>query len=168
MPDNTDPVLQTTIEVTIDGCTFIFAIPSFKDEIKLGLRARQIRRDLEFELLPNKQDPQALATVAGDPTFDQQTETYVRTATYFEVLLRSSSVQWIYTPDDNGKPVVDYTKWPDAQFNTIVRAGVDFSNQLTRFRQGGTTSPNTYRNKTVDREQDTESEPVQSGTPESQ
>ncbi len=162
MPD--DPILQTTIDVTVDGANFIFKIPSFADEIKIGLRAKQIRRELELELLgPNPTPEQAQTFTGGESTYDGTTEGYVRTAAHFSVLLKQSSVEWIYSKDDKGNPICDYKEWPDSRVNTIMRAGVEFSNQLNRFRSGGTTAPKPSVDKIVDSQQNTEDQPIQPG-----
>jgi hypothetical protein len=163
MPDTVDPVLQTTIDVTVDGATFIFRIPSFADEIKLGLRAKQIRRELEIEMLGPNPTQEQFMTVAGDPTYDNATETYVRTACQFSVLLKQSDAEWIYSKDEKGLPVVDYRKWPDDKFNVIVQAGVNFSNQLSRFRAGRTAAPKPAVEQTVGGQQDTPDQSLQPG-----
>jgi hypothetical protein len=168
MPDQIDPVLKTTIEVTVDEATFIFRIPSFADQIKLGLRAKQIRRELELELLgPNPSPEQAVAFTGGESTYDNATETYVTTASQFSVLLKQANVEWIYSKDEKGNPICDYKKWPDDKFNVIVAAGVDFSNQLSRFRSGRIAATKPPLGKTLDSQQDTEDQSVQRGDAES-
>ncbi len=164
MPDTVDPVLQTTLDVVVEGHTFVFRIPSFADEIKLGLRAKQIRRELEIELLGTNPTPEQTGSfTGGESTFDNVTETYVRTAAQFSVLLKQSDAEWVYSKDDKGLPVVDYKQWPNDKFNIIVQAGVSFSQQLSRFRSGGPTAPKPGVEKAVDSQQDSASQPVQSG-----
>jgi len=163
MADTVDPVLQNTIEVTVEGATFVFRIPSFSDEIKLGLRAKQIRRELEIELLGPNPTPEQFATTVGDPTYDNATETYVRTACQFSVLLKRSDAPWIYSEDEKGLPVVDYKKWPDDKFNVIVQAGVQFSQELSRFRSGRAAPPKPSVEQAMDRQQNPQDESVQSG-----
>jgi hypothetical protein len=162
MPD-VDPVLQTTIDVEVDGLKFLFAIPSFKDEIKIGLLKKQIRRNMEFELLGPNPTGQQVMMSGGEPTYDNVTETYVQVAAHFRLLLKQADAAWIYSPDENGKPVADYTKWPDDKFNIIVTAGVQFADKLSRFRSGRTPDNQPVRGEAVAGKQDTENQPVQPG-----
>jgi hypothetical protein len=164
MPDQLDPILKNTIDVVVDGVTFVFRIPSFADSIKLGLRAKQIRRELELEMLgPNPTIEEQSAFTGGESTYDASTETYVQTAAQFSILLKHADVEWIYSKDEKGNPVCDYKKWPDDKFNVIVAAGVDFSNQLRRFRSGGPAAPKPPVVQTMDSQQDSQDQPVQSG-----
>lgn len=165
MPDNIDPVLKSTINVSVDEWTFIFRIPSFADEIKLGLRSKQIRRELELELLgPNPTPEQQMAFTGGESTYDGTTEGYVRTAAQFSILLKQSSAEWIYSKDEKGNPVCDYKKWPDDKINVVMAAGADFSLQLSRFRSGRLTPPKQPPvDEIVDSQQNPAHQPVQPG-----
>lgn len=122
-------LLKETVEVTVNGDTFEFQIPSYYDELKIGTREKNIRREIEIEL-------------GGDPTstgdsLDGGTNFMVRTAATFEILLRKSSATWPYTKGMNGSPVVDFKKWPKDKVGDAISVGVAFNAEIARFRSGG-------------------------------
>lgn len=123
MDNETDKLLKQTIEIRHNGETYEFRIPSFMDEIKLGLQARRIRRQL---------DPEGDGSADG---LDFATSMLVRSAAVFELLLQSATAKWPYSTGEHGEPVVDITKWPDDKMEEATAIGLAFETDLTRFRQ---------------------------------
>ena len=97
----TDDVLKDTLNVEYKGETYVFRIPGYVDEIKLGMHARNIRREL---------DPEGGGSPEG---LDNFTNVLVRGASVFEVLLQSATARWPFSEDKDKKPVVDFRKWPN-------------------------------------------------------
>ena len=124
-------LLQDTISINVDGVDYLFAIPSYYDEIKIGMVEREIRRSVEQELL----GPNQVAT--GMPTGDNTTDFLVRTAANFKVLLRKCSSQWPYSAGANGLPEIDFTKWPRDKVSTAFAVGVRLNEEVNRFRSRG-------------------------------
>lgn len=153
-----DPVLTSTLDVSVRGELYVFRIPSFKDEIKLGLLEREIRRSMEAELY----GPSGAAT--GMPTGDTGTEFMVRVAAQFQHLLVKGPA-WVWSNGPDGKPVADYSKWPDEKVDTAIEVGVAFSNELRRFRAGGDTAGNPAGEQAVAGQPAPASEPVRPDAP---
>lgn len=121
---------------------FEFAIPTLADEIKLGIRERNIRREL---------DPDA----GGDPAgLDMNTILIVRAAAIFELLLRKANVEWPYSLGPNG-PAVQYKNFPAEKSTEVVNASLGFQAALMRFRGGGAGNENAEGGETVGGEQNT-------------
>jgi hypothetical protein len=150
MPD----LLQDTLEVQVQGDTYIFTIPSLLDEIKLGLREREIRRSLEREMF----GPSYVAT--GEPTGDRSTDFIVRVAAYFETLLKQASATWPYSKGQNGEPVIDFRQWPKNKSETAMAVGVNFEAQLRSFRERGAADSNGTGGETVAGQPDTQNQSV--------
>lgn len=148
-----DPVLQDTLDVTVKGDLYIFRIPNFADEIKLGLREREIRRNMEIELYGQTYP------AAGLPTGDNSTEFLVRVAAQMEHLL-SKGPQWVWSPGPAGAPVVDFTKWDNTKIDTVVEVGVAFSAALRRFRTDGSAAGQPAGGQAVARQPVAPEEPV--------
>lgn len=121
----TERLLQKTLDISYGGNTYVFRIPSFEDEVALGMRSRQIRRRL---------DPDHDGSSDG---IDVSTAILVRTAAVFEVLLEKATDMWPYSAGDKGEPVVNFSTWPRDRFNDAFAVGMRFEEALARFRQGG-------------------------------
>jgi hypothetical protein len=132
MMSDAGSVLKDTLEVQVQGEVYIFGIPALHDEIKLGLREREIRRQLEREMYGDNYP------ALGEPTGDNSTEFLVRTTAQFVQLLRKGP-EWVYSTDRTGGPVIDFTKWPKNKVDTVVEVGVAYQAALRRFRDGGDT-----------------------------
>ena len=146
-------LLQDTLEVHVDGETYIFAIPGVADEIKLGLIERDIRRQMELDLFG------PTGAVTGEPTGDRGTDFVVRVAAQFRLLLRRGPA-WPYSNGVNGEPVVDFTKWPNNKVDTAFRVGMEFQNQLARFRSGGTADQGATGGQALVGQPDTTNQPI--------
>jgi hypothetical protein len=114
-----DEVLKDSLEIKVDGETYEFAIPSYLDEIRIGVEARDILRSL----LPSTDG------FATTDTLDNQTNFLVQNCARFKVLLRRSSAKWPWSSDKDGKPMVDPSK--------AIAIGVQFGVELGTFRNGG-------------------------------
>lgn len=130
-------VTKTHLEITVRGQTHNFRIPTFKDEISIGMVARKIRRQF---------DPDGL----GEPTgLDYTTFNLCQYAAQIKVLLESSSgAQWLWSPekDADGKPTgkltIDPANWGPDRVAEVAEIGVEFSEKLDRFRSGRTDQGN--------------------------
>lgn len=131
-------VLQTTIEVPHKGTTYVFRIPSYTDEIKIGILARNIRRSL---------DPETGGSAEG---LDYSTLVYVRTAAVFQSLLEQCSDTWPFSEDAAKKPIVDYRKWSPEKVEEALAVGMLFETALQRFRGVGIADQNPAGGKTVE------------------
>jgi hypothetical protein len=117
-------VLQDTMTVTVDGISYTFAIPSIYDEMRIGVRMRDIRRKL---------DPSGDGTDAG---LDGATLYMNRACATFEVMLRSCSDTWPYSEGTKG-PTVDSEKFPKERAAAVVAVYQALQEKLMSFRDGG-------------------------------
>jgi hypothetical protein len=125
-----DPVLQTTIEVSHKGEKYEFRIPSLVEEIKLGMHERNIRREL---------DPSSGGAPEG---LDVSTTMLVRAAAAFEVLLKTSTAKWPFSEGRDKEPVVDFRKFPPHMVEEVAAIGFEFETKLQRFRAERNPDPN--------------------------
>ena len=137
-------ITKTTIDVTSSaGISYVFAIPNMAQEIQLGIRERNIRREL---------DPGG----NGDPSgLDDATFLMVRAAAQFEMLLRKCSDQWPFTTGKDGKPVIDYKNFPSDKLNEAIQVSLMFQADLNRFRSGGVDDANAQGTEIVEGKPDT-------------
>lgn len=116
--------LANTITVTVDGDDYEFAIPSITDELKIGLRMRDIRR----RLMPDGD--------ISDIGVDQATLFMNRACATFELMLRktSASPPWPYSSGASG-PEIDCTKFPPDKAATVVAVYTELQQKLLTFRE---------------------------------
>lgn len=138
-------MLKDTIDVEVNGETYTFKIPSYMEEIKVGLRERDIRREVEQEL-----GIDARTSVGEAAGLDGATFFMIQTAAQFEVLLRRSSTSWPWSNDRTGKPIVDFKKWPNEKVAEAMAVGVAYQNAIGQFRSGGDRSDNSTGTQTVE------------------
>lgn len=100
-----------------------FRIPGTVEQMKLGMRARAIRR---------QNDPGGSGDLIG---LDQDTAMLSWSFGAFEILLLSSGAKWPYSKAEDGKPVVDYTKFPSDKVDTVMFVGYKLDAELARFRE---------------------------------
>lgn len=148
-----DDLLQTTLEFDVGGDAYVFRIPSFTDEIKLGLLERSIRVRLEREVLP------ANVPATGLPTGDGSTDFLVTVAATFEYLLLRGP-KWVYSNGQNGEPVIDYQKWPNDKVMTAANVVTRYQAELSRFRSGGTPNGQSAGGEAVASEPNSGDQPV--------
>lgn len=130
-------VLQDTIEVEHRGEKYEFRIPSLREEIKLGLHERSIRREL---------DPDSGGAAEG---LDISTTMMVRAAAAFEVLLKSSTAKWPFSEGPAKEPVVDFRKFPTDKAEEVAAIGFAFETQLQEFRKARNPDPKPVGEKAV-------------------
>lgn len=120
---NIETILAKELDISYEGETYKFKIPSVWDQIRIMGIAVQLRKEA---------DPDNNGISLGyDPTTVLVTE---RLAT-FKHLVQASSAKWVYSPDSKGQLVMDITKWPDdAPFSEVVEV---FNAELARFRGKG-------------------------------
>ena len=148
MPD----ILQDKLEVKLQDDIFVFRIPTYLDEIKLGMKERDIRRELGLEIGGDQ---------SGNPDgLDNQTFFMVQTAARFELLLVQSSVQWPWSAGPEGKPVVDFHKWPSDKVGDAIAVGALFAGELTTFRSGGNTDGNAASSEAMASQSNSGEKPV--------
>jgi hypothetical protein len=117
----TDP-LQTEITVKHEGKTYVFRIPSQRDNAKIGaLTASMMLQDLP-----------AGATTGLD-NLDLYTYGLYRSMAIFHVLYVSGDNDWVLTASaEDGSPRIDPSRWRDDVPSTEVCA--EFLAELLRFR----------------------------------
>ncbi|MDE2232596.1 MAG: hypothetical protein KGJ90_00490 [Patescibacteria group bacterium] len=121
--DNAADVLSDIVTVTVDGDDYMFQVPSIYDEMKIGVRMREIRRRI---------DP----TSNGDDNLDVGTMYIMRACATFETMLKKASVQWPFTAGSAG-PVVDSEKFPRDKSDAVLKIYTAFQEKLFSFRSGG-------------------------------
>lgn len=150
-------LLKDTVEVTVNGDTFEFQIPSYYDEVRIGTREKNIRRELEIELGGD-------ISSTGD-SLDPGTSFMIRTAATFELLLRKSSATWPYTKGVNGAPVIDYKQWPKNKVSDAIAVGMAYNTEVSRFRTGGLSDGDASGAETMEGQSNTESIAVRPDNP---
>lgn len=138
-------VLKETLDVTVNGETYTFRIPSYKDELRIGMRERNIRRDIDAEI------GSGAGSIDG---LDNGTFFLMRTAAILEVLLKQSTAVWPWSKDESGAPKVDYTKWPTDKVDEAAAVGVAYNAEIARFRAGGLRNANPDGRQVVEGEPD--------------
>ena len=130
MPD----VLPNEIVVDLEGRSYVFKIPTIHDEIKIGMRSRDLRRE-----------------IAGNPSedgLDNGTVYMCRACAGFEVLLKKSSETWPFSEGKAG-PEVNSAKFSAEKVNEALEVYVAFQDKLGTFRAGGNPAQPPLDQKTV-------------------
>lgn len=124
MSDTTEKLLAKTHTVTFGKQTFEFALPTIATQLKLGVRARSIRRAY---------DPLGYGEEVG---LDEDTALLAWGSAAFEVLLVGCDAEsnWPYSKTEAGAPVVDYTKWPAERLDDVLEVARTLWGDLQRFR----------------------------------
>lgn len=119
-----DDALKVSLTVSVSGDTFEFKIPGLHEEIRIGSRMNMLRQKI-------------------DPDWDGVTPlnldsiSVLRACAVFETLLLRSSVEWVFSPGPQGKPIVDSSKFPPNKAREVVEAYEGYSDQLRTFREEG-------------------------------
>lgn len=125
-----DVPIKTEIEVSVQGDSFNFKVPTLHDEIKIGLRMKAIRSRYTEADADGIKD-------TSDEGLDGWTNMMLRACANFEVLLKTSSAKWVFSSGKDGKPFVDSANFPSDKVNQVIEAHVAFNNDLATFRKGG-------------------------------
>ncbi len=123
-------VTANTITIKRDDAEYIFRVPSVKDDIRVGQAARLIRADLD----PNG--------YGGEDGLDQRSVLTSRYLAVFEVLLEKSSATWIAwkvaKKGADTTTVFDSDAVPADRADDIIDIGIEFDNEVIRFRESRT------------------------------
>jgi len=103
--------------------TYIFRKPGIYHRIELGYRAAEVRR---------KAYPGSGGIL--DFAVDRATVDFAQNCAIMEMYLVRSNQTWPFTPGEDGKPVVDSSKFPPDREQTVWDIGDSFSKQVLRFR----------------------------------
>lgn len=117
-------ILRNTLTISSDGADYEFRIPSLFDEMRIGVRMRDIRRRI---------DP---SSDGSDIGLDQTTLYFNRACATFEVMLNKASVEWPFSQGKNG-PVVDCEKFPKEKAATVIAVYGELQEKLITFRAEG-------------------------------
>ena len=120
-------VLQDTLTVEYSGETFQFKIPTIYDEMRIGVRMRDIRTTLV--------GPGMSSTDEG---LDNVTLFFNRACATFDVLLKKASVRWVFSEGESG-PVVNSANFPATKTDDVVGIYGGYQESLGTFRSGGHT-----------------------------
>lgn len=141
MSDNTNSILNNMISIpdpADENIKYEFRVPTIKDQMALGMRARAIRR---------QNDPTGSGDLLG---LDQDTAMLSWALGAFEILLTASGTQWPWSKDGEGKPIVIHSKFPDDKFDTVLLVGYKLDTEIGRFRKGWTSNWKPTGEKVVD------------------
>jgi len=122
MSDTIPSEIPVTIGEGEEAETFTFRVPSPRDSAKLGTRALAMRR---------ADDPTSLGSEFG---LDYMTIDLYRGMALLELLLTTATVEWPYSKDTKGQPVVDSSKFPPDSTTKIQRIYQGFQKALEDFR----------------------------------
>jgi hypothetical protein len=122
MADTIPSEVPVTIGDGDDAETFYFKIPTPRDTAKLGTRAQAMRR---------ADDPNSLGSEFG---LDFASIDLYRGMALLELLLVSSTAEWVYSKDKQDNPVVDSNKFPPEATYKIQRIYQGFIKALEEFR----------------------------------
>lgn len=118
-------VLQEEITVTHDGETYVFKLPSVRDDAKVGSYARYLRA---------QDDPEGIGSADG---LDFNSFYIYQALATFHVLLRRATVDWPFSPSEKGLPVVDVNKFPESA--PVMEVYDSYLKAVSEFR--GKTNP---------------------------
>ncbi|MDA8120114.1 MAG: hypothetical protein M0Z85_08775 [Gammaproteobacteria bacterium] len=97
-----NPLTQTELTVTVKGETFVFKIPSIRDEAKVGSIARWLRA---------QDDPAGIGAPEG---LDFETFFFYQALATIQVLLKRASDDSWWSTGPDGRPVLDASKLPES------------------------------------------------------
>lgn len=130
--------LNKTISVPVGTDTFEFRLPTIMDEIRIGVRMRDIRRA-------------AIGPVGdvSDIGIDSMTHYSTSAAATLEILLVASSATWPFSEGPDKKPVVDATKFPVENTGDVIDAYTAYLEGVSTFRKKGPPDPGSLTQKVV-------------------
>ncbi len=127
-PASTARLLQDEVVVENGGETFIFRIPTTRDEIRVGSQIPRLRRIA---------DPESAGE--GMDSLDPGTFFYLRAIALFLTCLKSTDAKWIYSPGLEGKPTIKWDEWPASVTNRVLEIALSAQDQVARFHSPGAT-----------------------------
>lgn len=117
-------ILENEIEVINQGETFLFRIPNSRDEGRFGANLKKLRREV---------DPEGIG-FGEESGWDDSSDMHMRSAAWFMTALIKTSADWVYSPGPDGKPAIDWGKWPARQADRVVQIVIAFLQAVNRFR----------------------------------
>jgi len=124
MSGTADPT-ASEFDIVLDGETYTFRKPGIRMPMELGYRAADIRR---------RAYPAAGGSIPGDFGLDMDSVNFSRACAILELYLVRSDQTWPYTAGADGKPQVDFDKFPPDREGTVRDLGLEFEVQVSRFR----------------------------------
>jgi hypothetical protein len=120
--ENKPDMLKDVINVSVNGNTFSFRIPSVKDKLKISALAAKLRRD---------NDPDGTGFAYG---YDVMSMMFFDSIATFMTLYKDSDAPWVFTPNpEDNKPEMNLDKWPNDA--PIVEVIEQFNTELATFRK---------------------------------
>ena len=109
--------------------TYVFRKPGIRFQIEVGYRSGDVRR---------RAYPPAAGGL-GDFSLDYNAVQFSRYCAYLELYMLRSDADpaWTHSPGPDGKPTVDFDKFPAEREDTVVRLGQAFEAEVARFRARG-------------------------------
>lgn len=129
-------ILKNTITIAYEGDDYEFRIPSLFDEMKIGVRARDIRRKI---------DP---GSGGSDFGLDQNTLFMNRACATFETMLLKASTDWPFSKGPTG-PAVDSEQFPKEKAAVVIAVYQELQEKLMTFRAGRSTDKSPDPDKAV-------------------
>ena len=124
--EQSNPLTQQELTVSVLGETYQFKIPSFRDEARIGSLARFLRA---------QDDPEHVGSADG---LDFNTFFKYEALATFPILLQRSTATWPYSAGKDGKPIVDVDQFPnDAPIMEVYEAYLDALAMFRKNRTGG-------------------------------
>ena len=123
--------LQDRFDVTVEGATYTFRIPTIRYDIEVGYRAGEIRA---------KAYPDGAGAMAG---LDWQAVSFSRYCAVLELYLIKATTLWPYGFADDDLGRVDFNNPPKVTFDTfpvsasedVFAVGQAFEAEVARFRR---------------------------------
>lgn len=117
--------ISNTLDVRIDGELYVFRKPSIRYPIEVGYRAADVRR---------RAFPPSGGALPGDFGLDYDAVSFARACAVMELYLVRSDQEWPFSAGSDGKPMVDFDRFPPERDDTVRRIGAGFEAELARFR----------------------------------
>ena len=124
MSGTADP-LSPTFDITVEGETYTFRKPGIRFLIEIGYRSADVRR---------RSFPAQGGTLPGDFGLDYAAVNFARACAIIELYLVRASEQWPFSPGPDGKPMVDFDKFPADREETVQNLAAEFDSAVARFR----------------------------------
>ena len=141
--ENINPLSSTELTVTVKSQTYIFKIPSIRDESRIGSYARYLRA---------QDDPAGVGAAEG---LDFSTYFGYQALATVKILLLKASTDWPFSPDKSGKPIIDVDKFPDDA--PILEVYEGYLDALSTFRESVSGTGESAEQQTVDGQPDIKS-----------
>jgi hypothetical protein len=134
-----DP-LSNEFEVVVDGDTFVFRKPTIRYRIELGYQSADVRR---------RAYPAQGGALPGDFGIDAAAAMFASNCAIMELYLVRSTATWPFAPGEDGKPKVDFDKFPPDCEDSVWKIGKAFEDAIARFRKRGDTDKPSGDGQTV-------------------